>query len=191
LNRNQIIEHLTKVSYIRETCNVAGCLADDLFQHIWVKLLEFDCDKLEQIYSKGYLQFYIYRMIINEARNPKNPFLKARTKEFLLDNVIGLLGVQNENKREFGNHARVENLIPDKYNEYDYDADKEFEHQVKIAKETLNEAFWYDRKIFELYLEFGSLRKVSAQTGIKYGAIHQTITKVKKQLNENIISRTF
>jgi len=173
LNRNQIIEHLTKVSYIRETCNVAGGLADDLFQHIWVRLLEFDQLKLEQIYSKGYLQFYIYRMIINEARNPKNPFLKKLRTEVTLNDI--------------GIKYSTEDISVD----YDKENDLEFEYKVRITKEKLNELFWYDRKIFELYLEFGSLRKVSAQTGIKYGAIHQTITKVKKQLNENIISRTF
>ena len=181
---------MTQVSYIKDTCQIAGHLSDDLFQHIWVRLLEFDHIKLEQIYLKGYLQFYIYRMIVNEARNKNNPFLKIRSKESFLSDVAPQLDVQRQKRSyEFGNYATLDNLIPDKTNEYDYESDIEFENKLKTIKEKLNKLFWYDRKIFELYLEFGSLRKVSAQTGIKYGAIHQTITKVKKQLNENIISR--
>lgn len=162
LNRDSIIQHLTKVSYIKDTCRIAGHLSDDLFQHIWVKILEFDHVKLEQIYLKGYLQFYIYRMIVNEARNKNNPFLKNHK------------------------HIDLEFTFND---EYDKEQDNEFESNLKKVKANLDKLFWYDKKIFELYIEFGSLRKVSAQTGIKYGAIHQTVTKVKKQLNENIISR--
>jgi RNA polymerase sigma factor (sigma-70 family) len=162
LNRDSIIQHLTKVSYIKDTCRIAGHLSDDLFQHIWVRILEFDHVKLEQIYLKGYLQFYIYRMIVNEARNKNNPFLK--------------------------NHKHID-LEFNFTDEYDKEQDNEFETNLKKVKSNLDKLFWYDKKIFELYVEFGSLRKVSAQTGIKYGAIHQTVRKVKKQLNENIISR--
>jgi hypothetical protein len=101
-------------------------------------------------------------MIVNEARNKNNSFLKNHK------------------------HIDLEFTFTD---EYDKEQDIEFETKLQKVKSKLNELFWYDKKIFELYIEFGSLRKVSAQTGIKYGAIHQTIKKVKKQLNENIISR--
>ena len=161
---------MTEVSYIKDTCSIAGHLSDDLFQHIWVKILELDHVKLEQIYSKGYLQFYIYRMIVNEARNPNNPFLVALKK----DSVMAY---------NYGYIERINGY------EYDIESDIEFETKLQKVKENLDKLFWYDKKIFELYIEFGSLRKVSAKTGIKYGAIHQTVTKVKKQLNENIISR--
>jgi RNA polymerase sigma factor (sigma-70 family) len=153
---------LTQVSYIKDTCQIAGHLSDDLFQHIWVKILEFDQVKLEQIYLKGYLQFYIYRMIVNEARNKNNSFLKSHK------------------------HIEFEFTFAE---EYDKEQDAQFETNLIKVKSNLEKLFWYDKKIFELYIEFGSLRKVSAKTGIKYGAIHQTIKKVKKQLNENIISR--
>ena len=101
-------------------------------------------------------------MIVNEARNKNNPFLKSHQ------------------------HIDLEFTFTD---EYDQEQDNEFETNLKKVKSNLDKLFWYDKKIFELYVEFGSLRKVSAQTGIKYGAIHQTVRKVKKQLNENIISR--
>ncbi len=153
---------MTQVSYIKDTCQIAGHLSDDLFQHIWVKILEFDQVKLEQIYLKGYLQFYIYRMIVNEARNKNNSFLKSHK------------------------HIEFEFTFAE---EYDKEQDAQFETNLIKVKSNLEKLFWYDKKIFELYIEFGSLRKVSAKTGIKYGAIHQTIKKVKKQLNENIISR--
>jgi hypothetical protein len=101
-------------------------------------------------------------MIVNEARNKNNPFLKNHK------------------------HIDLEFIFTD---EYDIEKDSEFETNLQKVKANLDKLFWYDKKIFELYIEFGSLRKVSAKTGIKYGAIHQTVTKVKKQLNENIISR--
>jgi len=164
LNRNQIIEHLTKVNYIKHTCRVGGSLSDDLFQHTWLKILELEPTKLERIFEKGYLQFYIYRMIINEARNPANPFLKT-------------LVLHSEPLRE----VEIES--------YDLDSDSDFENKIKLVNEILDKQYFYDKKIFELYVEFGSLRKVEAQTGIKYGAIHQTVKKVKKIINANITCR--
>jgi len=166
LRYKEIIEHLTKVEYIRDTCGFGGNLKLDLFQHIWLKILEMPQDKIEMIYSKGYLQFYIYRMIINEARNPANPFLKS-----LKLNCEELKTTEIE------------------YKEYDQDLDGELSDKVIKIKEELEKLFWYDKAIFEYYVEFGSLRKVAAQTGIKYGAIHQTVKKVKRIINENINSR--
>lgn len=161
LNRDAIIEHLTKVAYIRDTCNIAGQLSEDLFQHIWVVLLEMNHEKITNIHKKGYLQFYIYRMIVNEARNPNNPFLKMHKAKF------------EQLDMEF----------------MDDNIKKEFDDNEKKALDLIGNQFWYDTKMFELYAELGSLRKVSAQTGIKYGAIHQTVNKVKKIVNENIDRR--
>jgi hypothetical protein len=163
LNRDLIIQHLTEVSYIRDTCKIALSFSDDLFQHIWVKILEMDCNKLEQIYSKGYLQFYIYRMIVNEAKNPNNPFLKEMAV----------------------NTKRLEEILEPTEDEIE----DNFEDNLLMVTKELEVLFWYDKKIFELYVEFGSLRKVAAKTGIKYGSIHQTVCKVKKIVNENINSR--
>ena len=155
----QIIEELTKAKYIRDTCKYAGDLSDDLFQFIWLRLLEMPKDKIEAIYKKGYLQFYICRMIINESRNKNNPFLRHMT-------------------------LKSEPIIEYQIEEYDYKSDEEFETKLAYVKSKMENLFWYDKKIFELYLKFGSLRKVAAQTKIKYGSIHQTIVKVKRIINE-------
>lgn len=188
MNRNQIIEHLTKVNYIKQTCKVGGSLSDDLFQHTWLKILELEPTKLESIFEKGYLQFYIYRMIINEARNPANPFLKNYQQNLQLGVIMN--SATNREQLEYGGSTFFEGHgLIDYSEEYDYDSDNDFEAKTKLIKEILDEQYFYDKKIFELYVEFGSLRKVEAQTGIKYGAIHQTVKKVKKIIHENITCR--
>lgn len=164
LTYRQIIEHLTKVTYIKKLCGMAHDLQDDLFQHIWVRILEMPQEKIVSIYEKGYLEFYINRMIINEIKNPNNSFAKLTLK------ISPILELTQE--------------------EYDKEKDLSIEQTVIIVKSKLETLFWYDKKLFELYLEHGSLRKVAVKTGIKYGAIHKTINKVKTQLrNENSISR--
>lgn len=155
---HQIIIHLTKVNYIRNTCNIAGELAEDLFQHTWLKILELPKEKIEQIFNNGYIRFYIYRMIISEIHNPNNPFLKVMT---------------------FKTEPLQDNLVAEEYN---HEQDKTFEQTTSQVKSKINNLFWYDKKIFELYIEHGSLRKVEKQTGIKYGAINQTVTKVRRVL---------
>jgi DNA-directed RNA polymerase specialized sigma24 family protein len=113
-------------------------------------------------------------MIINEATNKNNPFLKT---------IICLNTFSTLAKKEF--HEALSEP------EYDPQPDQEFEQTLDRVTAKLNNLFWYDKKIFELYMEFGSLRKVAAKTGIKYGAIHQTVQKVKQTIrNEaNIINR--
>lgn len=167
MNREQIIIYLTKVNYIKNACLIVGDLSDDLYQHIWLKILEMDTDKIESIHAKGFLDFYIMRMIRNEATNPNNPFLK-------------LIRFVNSSP-----YQEIEIAIE----EYDKEADLEYYKTCKTIKEKLNTLFWYDKGIFELYLKLGSLRKVEKETGIKYGAIHQTVNKVKRQLNESVTNR--
>ena len=183
MTRDLIIEHLTKVNYIHSTCKIAGCLSDDLFQHIWVKILEMKSDKLISIHQKGYLQFYIYRMIVNEARNPKNKFLKQMHQS----NIILPFAIEWDRIGEDDNckASITRKAFVDEGNDYDHSIDL-LNEQVNTE---LDKMYFYDRELFKLYVKHGSLRKVEAVTGIKYGAIFQTITKVKKQINESINCR--
>lgn len=189
MNRNQIIEHLTKVKYIRNTCKIAEGLSDDLFQHIWVMILELDHERLETIYNKGYLQFYIYRMIVNEHKNPNNKFLKQLGRECKLDYVLdGQKKMHNRGEDFRYSGGAIENISFED-GEYNKDADCEFERSVKQINNELDKMYFYDREVFKLYLEHKSVRKVEAKTGIKYGAVHQTVTKVKKRIIESFNSR--
>lgn len=177
------------MKYIQAACQIAGELRDDLFQHIWVKILEIEPLKIEDIYKKGYLDFYILRMIKNEAYNKNNTFLKMvksdRNPEFFMPHLV--LGASGIYEGDF--HSDPQRQFLDNTEPYDHEADIQFEKTLCRVKEKLQSLYWYDKTIFELYITHKSLRKVSAETGIKYGAIHQTVTKVKKQIHESITDR--
>jgi len=167
LNRSEIIQHLTKVDYIKNTCKIAGDLSDDLFQHTWVKILELKEETLLKANNNGYLQFYIQRMIISDARNPKNPFLKQLTSRAVTNDFECIICLNED---------------------YDIESDKLFEVLYKAAIKNIESLTFYERKLFEMYLDTPSYRKLGAKIGIKYGSIHKTVTKVKKKLIESINS---
>jgi len=55
--------------------------------------------------------------------------------------------------------------------------------ELSNVKKVLEAQYWYDKKIFELYLQEGSYRKVQKVTGIGYNSIEDTVRKVRKALN--------
>lgn len=53
----------------------------------------------------------------------------------------------------------------------------------KIQK-ILDSLHWYDKKMFELYLQEGSYRKVEKLTKIGYNSVQDTVLKVRKIIKD-------
>ena len=47
---------------------------DDLAQEVYLILLEYDKDKIEDIYNKNQINFFISRIIMNQAFSKNSPF---------------------------------------------------------------------------------------------------------------------
>ena len=55
--------------------------------------------------------------------------------------------------------------------------------ELSNVKKVLDDEYWYDRRIFELYLQEGSYRKVQKLTGIGYNSVQDTVLKIRKALD--------
>lgn len=64
------------------------------------------------------------------------------------------------------------------YNGINYD-NHIVENQEEEIKIPLNELYWYEARILELYAEHGSYRKVEEITGISYVSIFNTVKKAR------------
>ena len=67
LARNRVVEDMIK------NMNINDC-PDDLAQEIYLILLEYDKEKIEDIYNKNQINFFISRIITNQAFSKNSPF---------------------------------------------------------------------------------------------------------------------
>lgn len=67
LARNRVVEDMIKNMNINE-------YPDDLAQEIYLILLEYDKEKIEDIYNKNQINFFISRIITNQAFSKNSPF---------------------------------------------------------------------------------------------------------------------
>jgi len=90
-----------------------------------------------------------------------------------------LIQVKSKNKN---NNIRLKDLhkeIADK--------EKQEENIDEKIDKVLQEMYWFDRKLFNLYRkEFHSIRKLSKATKISHVTVHKTIAKCKQELKNKI-----
>lgn len=157
-----ILDELLKSNDIKKYCYIGKEMQNDLFQDTWVKILEIPEAKLIDIYEKGYLLFYIYRIITSE---------------------LGLYYRKNKIKKYDISLSDINIQVQTNLDIYD-------SIDLKKVNDMLGKLHWYDRKLFEIYLEEGSCRKVQAKTKINYNSVQETVRKVRIKL-ANGIDREF
>ena len=73
-------ELITKTSQdkeLRQICRkIGGNLSDDLFQELMVILLEYNEQKLIDIYNKGYYKWFLVKTLTNQFNSNSSPFNK-------------------------------------------------------------------------------------------------------------------
>lgn len=85
------LELITKTSQdkeLRQICRkIGGNLSDDLFQELMVILLEYNEQKLIDIYNKGYYKWFLVKTLTNQFNSNSSPFNKKyRPKD--IDHII-------------------------------------------------------------------------------------------------------
>lgn len=102
---NYIVEELYKTNLIIELCKNIGVSdkdMDDFTQEIYLILLEYDEEKLIEIYNKNQLKFFIVRIIQNQYNSKNSPFYmkykryQLRASELTQDIIEG-----NNQKQEW------------------------------------------------------------------------------------------
>lgn len=74
---NDIVEEIYKTNLLTELCENIGVTKndmDDFLQEIYLILLEYDEEKLIEIYNKNQLKFFMVRIIQNQYHSKNSPF---------------------------------------------------------------------------------------------------------------------
>ena len=85
MTRTEIVERLARERRVETMVeNIARQPLDanlsDLAQMVYLILLEYDEDKLADLWGHGQMQFFIARIIINQYRSTSSPFYKQIRK---------------------------------------------------------------------------------------------------------------
>lgn len=143
-----------------------GCnsdTAEDLVQEMYLKLHSLIESGLDIKYDETINYYYIYKIL----------------RTFFLDLKIKEKRVSYTDEAEFY-------LLELEANE-DRLGDKTHKELHKEVMETLEDLYWYDRKVFELLDGEMSVSELSRNTGISYYSLYNTYKKVKQILKDKFL----
>lgn len=133
-------------------------LQEDLRQEVFMVLCEMDEARLFQMYSEGYLKYFIVRTILNMAKSDRSNFHKKFRQ------VYSEIPVTYEVTKE----------------EYNEDVILRLEKGMEVLH-------WYEKELLMLYANNGkNLLAISRETKIPYRSLLKTIRKARMLLKYKI-----
>lgn len=156
---------------MKDFCNkIGGELSNDLYQEIFLILLEKSDEWIIEKYNSGYWNGFVIRIALNQVYGKRTSFEKGYLRPIALYEV-----------NEF-----IEQPTTEEINEY--------LHQSIEA--VTNDLEWYEFKIWQLYrdgdkdkgIKPRSARSISKVTGISRQEILKVINDIKEKANEYFIS---
>lgn len=133
-------------------------LQDDLRQEVFMVLCEMEEARLFQMYTDGYLKYFIVRTILNMAKSDRSNFHKKFRQ------VYSEIPVSYEVTKE----------------EYNEDVILRLEKGMEVLH-------WYERELLNIYANNGkNLLAISRETKIPYRSLLKTIRKARMLLKYKI-----
>jgi transposase-like protein len=142
--------------------NIGKDLWEDLRQEVAYIVLQYDRKKISELEDKGkqVFKFWIVRICCNQTNSKYGKF-----------------------GRMYANLIPVEDIL--KFVKEEEPIDNSQEVADGITK-LVDELYWYDQEILKMYVELGSVRKVSKQTGIPHTSIFITIKKIRSCIKSRL-----
>lgn len=176
MSNNEIIEIIYNEGYIDAIIksiynkyHLTKDISDELKSYVFLLILEYDNEQLDRAYMNGYLMNLVGKIIMNSL-SKTSPFSKM---------ING--GFPTTYKLE-----KIDNNLDIQYNEYDYEADKDYEDKINKIENILNNTHYYYSTLFRLYLEGYSYKQIEELTDIKYCSVRAAIVKTIEDIKNKI-----
>jgi transposase-like protein len=142
--------------------NIGKDLWEDLRQEVAYIVLQYDAEKIAELEAKGkqVFKFWIVRICCNQTNSKYGKF-----------------------GRLYGSLLPVEDIMKFVKEEEPIDNSQEVADGISKIVEGL---YWYDQEILKMYVDLGSVRKVSKQTGIPHTSIFITIKKIRLCIKQQL-----
>lgn len=175
MGRNEIITELYNSKEFNDTIRKMNPqhLQDDLKSEVMLILCEKDEEELKGIYDSGGLKYYTVRIILNLIQSNTSPFYKK-----FRGNAVDLVRLEYNAVKEL-DHKLEEHGDDSMIVFYDPQYVDDYDKMLLecAALDEIENLFWYDKGIIELYLKFGTYRSVEEKTGIPWESVYKTIRK--------------
>lgn len=164
--KNSIVTELYKSKEFNDCINKMEPehLRDDLRSEVIVILLETDEAKLHTLHSTGGLKYYTVRIILN--------LIQSKTSRFF---------------RRYRQHTAE---LTDRFiapPEEDHQERKDKEDKEDQALSEIDNLYWYDKTVLELYMKHGNYRAIEQVTQIPYSSTYKTIRKSIKEIQQKVL----
>jgi len=172
LTKSEIILGIYNSSSLRNYArSLEPALYEDLFSEVMVILLEYDEARIIEMKDKGYINFFVVKILSNLSNSKNSPFYYKFKKPL-----------------EFCRNLNRADLVQPRYEHYKDRLIYKIEAELKKDVAVSTDGFGYEVRLLNMYLELGSLRKVARKTGINYKTISLTINDLIKRIKKNVTS---
>jgi hypothetical protein len=143
--------------------NIGKDLWEDLRQEVAYIVLQYDSKKIGELEEKGkqVFKFWIVRICCNQTNSKYGKFGRMYASLLPVEDIMKFV----KEEEPIDNSQAVADGI------------------TKIVEGL----YWYDQEILKMYVELGSVRKVSKQTGIPHTSIFITIKKIRSCIKSQLV----
>lgn len=166
---NYINNNFKELQQIARRITQGHQLSDDLLQEVILQIYSKKELKLRQ-YDDDNIKYYIIAVMKLNWNSKTSPFYYKIRKESR--NYTQL-------HPSFVNYRSTE----------EEDEFQTYEELVKIVEEEFTELTWFSKRLMELYLTLGSLKKVANQTQIPIASVGRYIREIKLEIKQNVNKR--
>ena len=182
MNSNKLIaEYYENKELVTFFKNIANEWWEELRQDVFLTVCEYDKDKILEMQSKKYLKFFIIRIALNQFRSKTSKFYYQNFK----NNNVGI-ALTDDEMVENADAILYSNFIYDTQGETAYDI---VEAKIVSAETSIEKLRYFEREVLKLYLQLGTYKKVSEDTGIPIrtiaNGVKNAIQNVKLNIKEN------
>jgi transposase-like protein len=143
--------------------NIGKDLWEDLRQEVAYIVFQYDRTKIEELEEKGkqVFKFWIVRICCNQTNSKYGKFGRLYSSLLPVEDILKFI----KEEEPIDNSQEV------------------FDSISKIVEGL----YWYDQEILKMYVDLGSVRKVSKQTGIPHTSIFITIKKIRSCIKSQLV----
>ena len=173
MNKAQIISDLTKHKGLFKLCNKLAWkqgVANDLYQHLFLVLLEYDEAKILKAYNDGYIVRLAGRIVISSMCSNTSPFAKQYQH---LANCVELKDTDSIDSEEDQHPDEVRRS-------------ERTDAILDILEQPVNTDNFYKLTLLKEWAKGNSYAKISQKTKIPYRSIETAIKSCIKEIKENI-----
>jgi hypothetical protein len=178
----EIIEQVSRSSDYKKVLNniYSGPHQDDLWQEVMLALLGQPAEKIEGLYQRNELKWFVVKIMMNMGRSKTSPFyLQIRS---FGKNSVQLIAAEIEKTEPTYTQTPTEVPVYEKY-----EKEIEYHNQWVHTYTYLNkEQDFYPKKLIEMHYKDGlSVRAIQKKTTIPYRSIAHTLKLYKEQIRDS------